>query len=75
MPDALAQSRKLEARFEPEPMVRTYVLNPAPRVLDPRTGLETTDAEAVLNGHIDDFLRAALDRRRVLADDRICKLD
>lgn len=40
--------------------IRNYVLNPYQMVKDTRTGVETTDSQAVLDGKIDTFLEAAL---------------
>lgn len=40
--------------------IRNYVLNPYTMVKDARTGVETTNVEAVLAGDIDDFIEAYL---------------
>ena len=40
--------------------IRNYVLQPYKLVKDVRTGHESTNPEAVLNGHLDGFLKAYL---------------
>lgn len=42
--------------------VRSYVLGASPRVVDLRTGHETTEARSVLDGGLDDFIEASLRR-------------
>ncbi len=46
--------------------IRSYVLQPYQMVKDLRTGVETSNTQAVLDGDLDDFMAAALAARAVL---------
>jgi peptide chain release factor 2 len=50
--------------------IRSYTLHPSQRVKDHRTEVETGNAEAVLDGDLDRFLRAALLQRAAEAGGR-----
>ena len=59
----LAQREDIEAgkmKIEWGSQIRNYVLHPYKLIKDVRSGYETSDSEAVLNGEIDGFLKAYL---------------
>ena len=65
------QKREAETRAEHEAksdigwghQIRSYVLQPYQMVKDLRTGVETSNTQAVLDGDLDDFMAAALAHR------------
>jgi peptide chain release factor 2 len=54
------RQRKRLARRGPGTQIRTCVLYPYTLVRDHRTGVKTADAQAVLDGKIDDFIEAGI---------------
>lgn len=59
----MAQGDDIEAgkmKIEWGSQIRNYVLHPYKLIKDVRSGFETSDSEAVLNGEIDGFLKAYL---------------
>ena len=63
----LAEVEEEQRRLRGEPMsagfgnsIRSYVLHPYTMVKDARTGFETSNTQAVLDGSLDDFMRSYL---------------
>jgi peptide chain release factor 2 len=54
------RGQKARVGFGSEGKVRSYTLHPQQRIKDHRTDLEVGNVEAVLQGDIDRFIRAAL---------------
>lgn len=52
------EANKLKIEFGSQ--IRNYVMHPYKLVKDVRTGFESTNIDAILNGEIDDFLKAFL---------------
>ena len=57
---SLTELRASDKSAEWGQQIRNYVLHPYTKIKDVRTGAETTDAEAVLNGQLEPFIEAYL---------------
>ena len=78
----LAQREDIEAgkmKIEWGSQIRNYVMHPYKLVKDVRTSYETSDVEGVMNGEIDEFLKAYLaetfKERRHSIDEMFERLD
>lgn len=58
--EARDKTEKTKKRIEWGSQIRNYVLHPYKLVKDLRTGVETSDTQAVLDGDINDFMKAFL---------------
>jgi peptide chain release factor 2 len=58
--EKLAEMEKKKKKIEWGSQIRSYVFHPYILVKDHRTGLESSNGQAVMDGEIDDFIRAYL---------------
>jgi peptide chain release factor 2 len=58
--DARDQTEKTKKKIEWGSQIRNYVLHPYKLIKDLRTGVETSDVQGVLDGDLDDFMKAFL---------------
>ena len=58
--EALAQIESSKKKIEWGSQIRNYVMHPYKLVKDVRTGKETSNVQAVMDGDIDDFIKAFL---------------
>ena len=61
---------KKKKKIEWGSQIRSYVFHPYILVKDHRTGLETGNGQAVMDGEIDDFIRAYLSQSKE-ADNKV----
>ncbi|MFW5960269.1 MAG: peptide chain release factor 2, partial [Chitinivibrionales bacterium] len=54
--DRLAEKKKIEWGSQ----IRSYILHPYNKIKDHRTGVETSNTQAVLDGDIDEFIEQYL---------------
>jgi peptide chain release factor 2 len=62
--EKLAEMEKKKKKIEWGSQIRSYVFHPYILVKDHRTGLETSNGQAVMDGEIDDFIRAFLSQSK-----------
>ncbi len=58
--EALAQIESTKKKIEWGSQIRNYVMHPYKLVKDVRTGVETSNVQAVMDGDLDDFIKAFL---------------
>lgn len=58
--DAISEKEDSKMKIEWGSQIRSYVLYPYKMVKDTRTGFETSNAQAVLDGDIDEFIKSFL---------------
>jgi len=62
--EKMAEMEKRKKKIEWGSQIRSYVFHPYVMVKDHRTGLETGNGQAVMDGEIDDFIRAYLSQSK-----------